>query len=77
MCTITQRSTTGQYSPTVYCVKACMSLCNTTQLRPSNRGLKVLDAYLKDLLKKGMNQATDVILTGCSGLESQLHVVKF
>ena len=33
----------------------------------SNRGLRILDALLKDLLKKGMSQATDIILTGCSG----------
>ena len=32
-----------------------------------NRGLNVLDALLKDLLKKGMSYASDVILTGCSG----------
>lgn len=36
------------------------------------RGLNVLDVLLKDLLKKGMSYASDVILTGCSGEEYEI-----
>jgi len=34
---------------------------------PSSRGLKVLQANLAALLHAGMNTASEVILTGCSG----------
>ena len=40
------------------------------------RGLNVLDALLKDLLKKGMSYASDIILTGCSGEEYEMGALE-
>ena len=50
----------------VYTVCIIMLLLDNVQC--TARGQKVLDALLNDLLKKGMSKASDVILTGCSGL---------
>lgn len=37
------------------------------------RGFRILKATLKALFEKGLNDASEVVLTGCSGTDNESH----